>query len=63
MVDLVPVLCLLQERNGNTALHIAVLLFQSLSVAILLDAGADASWENFSLDSPVHLAARIGNLP
>jgi len=63
VVDLVPVLCLLQERNGNTALHLAVLFFQPISIAILLDAGADASWQNFSLDSPVHLAARNGNLP
>ena len=63
MVDLVLVLCLLQEEDGNTALHLAVLLFQSISVAILLDAGADASWLNVSLDSPVHLAARNGNLP
>jgi len=63
VLDLVLVLCLLQEENGDTALHIAVLLFNQISVAILLDAGADASWENFSLDSPVHFAARIGNLP
>jgi len=62
VVDLVPVLCLLQKEDGNTALHLAVLFFQSISVAILLDAGADASWQNFALDSPVHLAARNGNL-
>jgi len=62
VVDLVLVLCLLQKEDGNAALHIAVLFFQSISVAILLDAGADATCLNFSLDSPVHLAARNGNL-
>ena len=63
VVDLVRVLYLLQEGSGNIALHLAVLFFQSISIAILLDAGADASWQNFSLNSPVHLAARNGNLP
>ena len=55
--------CLPQEVNGCTALHFAVMVYKSISVAILLDAGADATCLNFSLDSPVHLAARDGNIP
>ena len=53
----------MQCPDGNTALHSAVLTQKNGSIAILLEAGADPSMVNFSLQTPVHSAAMFGFLP
>ena len=54
--------CTVQDGNGDTALHCAVLAQKNESVSILLEAGADPTLFNFRLFMPRHEAARIGFL-
>ena len=54
------ILCLLQDLEGNTALHISVLAHRNECVAILLDAGADPTVYNSSCFSPLLEAAKNG---
>ena len=54
---------LLQDSDGDTALHCAVLAQKNESVVILLDSGTDPTLLNFRLFTPIHEAARIGFLP
>lgn len=54
---------LVQDGDGDTALHCAVLAQKNESVSILLEAGADPTLLNFRLFTPIHEAARIGFLP
>ena len=53
----------LQDWDGDTPLHCAVLAQKYESVAILLEAGADPTLLNYRLFTPIHEAARIGFLP
>lgn len=53
----------LQDSDGDTALHCAVLAQKYESVSLLLEAKADPTLLNFRLFTPVHEAARIGFLP
>ena len=52
----------IQDSDGDTALHCAVLAQKNESTHILLDAGADPTLLNFRLFTPIHEAARIGFL-
>ena len=52
----------LQDPNGNTALHCAVLAQKNECVSILLDAGADPTLLNFQLCTPIHEAGKVGFL-
>lgn len=52
----------MQDLDGDTALHCAVLAQKNESVNILLEAGADPTLVNFRLFTPIHEAARIGFL-
>ena len=51
-----------QDSDGDTALHCAVLAQKNESINILLEAGADPALLNFRLFTPIHEAARIGFL-
>lgn len=53
----------LQDSEGNTPLHCAVLAQKLEAIVLLLEAGADPSLVNFRLFTPLHEAARIGFLP
>lgn len=53
----------LQDQDGDTALHCAVMGQKYEAVSILLEAGADPELINFRLFTPIHEAARIGFLP
>ena len=53
---------LVQDSNGNTALHCAVLGEKNESVSILLEAGADPTLLNFQLCTPIHEAGKVGFL-
>ncbi len=52
-----------QDQDGNTALHSAVLTRKNSSISILLEAGADPTLVNFSLYTAIHDAARTDFLP
>ena len=52
-----------QDSDGDTALHCAVLAQKNESVSVLLNAGADPTLVNFKLNTSFHEAARIGFLP
>lgn len=59
-----------QDKQGNTPLHKAIehdrertLSPQSTTIAWLIEAGADVNQPNDALNSPLHLAARTGNIP
>jgi ankyrin repeat protein len=53
-----------QDSNGNTPLHMAVLGQKNEAVALLIEARTDLlQLVNFRLFTPVHEAARIGFLP
>ena len=50
-----------QDADGNTALHLAVLMQRLQLVSLLLESGADPSLINFRLYSSFIEAARIGS--
>jgi len=50
----------LQDIDGNTALHVAVLHHRNEGVSILLDAGADPTLYNSMCFSPILEAAKNG---
>lgn len=50
----------LQDIDGNTALHVAVLQHRNEGVSILLDAGADPTLYNSMCFSPILEAAKNG---
>jgi len=52
-----------QDRDGDTALHCAILAQKHEAARILLDANADPSLVNFNLFNCVHVAAKAGVLP
>lgn len=58
----VSALLYVQDSDGDTALHCAVLAQKNESTNILLEAGADPTLLNFRLFTPIHEAARIGFL-
>ena len=59
-----PIVCgALQDSDGDTALHCAVMAQKNESVSVLLEAGADPTLVNFQLFTPIHEAARIGFQP
>ena len=51
-----------QDAEGNTALHLAVLLQSLELVTLLLEAGADPSLINFRLYNPFIEAVRMGSV-
>ena len=51
---------ILQDVDGNTALHVAVLTQHLQIISMLLEAGADPSLVNFRLLNAFIEAARIG---
>ena len=51
---------IVQDLEGDTALHIAVREGVELPVKVLIDAGADSTRVNHKLESPVLLAAQLG---
>ncbi len=53
----------LQDHDGNTALHSAVMGQKNSSITVLLEAGADPTLVNFSLYTAIHDATRVGFLP
>lgn len=52
----------LQDREGNTPLHVAVEKGQQTAIETLIDLGADTSILNFAKMAPVHLAVDLGLL-
>jgi len=60
---LLHVTCPVQDGDGDTALHYAVLAQKNASVSVLLEAGASPTLVNFRLFTPIHEAAKIGFLP
>ena len=57
---IVAILFLVQDIDGNTALHGAVLQHRNEGVSILLDAGADPTLYNSLCFSPILEAAKNG---
>lgn len=53
----------MQDSDGDTPLHCAILAHMHESARILLDAKADPSLVNFNLFNSVHVAAKAGLLP
>jgi ankyrin repeat protein len=51
---------ILQDGDGNTALHVAVLTQHIQVVSLLMEAGADPTRINFRIVTPIIEAARIG---
>ena len=52
---------LIQDEDGETPLHRAILLHQVAPVKLLLEAGADPTRLNNYKNSAVHLACGMGN--
>lgn len=50
----------LQDREGNTPLHVAVEKEQQTAIETLIDLGADTSILNGAKMAPVHLAVDLG---
>lgn len=51
---------IIQDGDGNTALHVAVLTQHVQVVSLLMEAGADPTRINFRIVTPIIEAARIG---
>lgn len=51
---------LMQDDQGFTVLHTAVHRMDHYLTRVLLRAGADPTYVNFDLDTPIHLAAKGG---
>ena len=51
---------MLQDLEGNTALHIAILAHRNECVSILLDAGANPTIYNKTYFSPILEASKNG---
>ena len=52
--------CCMQEKDGNTVLHVAVAAHRSEAVRILLEAGATPTVPNHSHLTPILAAATTG---
>ena len=50
----------IQDENGNTALHYAVIYQRTANILMLLEAGADPHMLDFNLTTPLHMAVRMG---
>ena len=50
----------MQDGDGNTALHVAVLTQHVQVVSLLMEAGADPTRINFRIITPILEATRIG---
>lgn len=64
LIKMAPHSCLLNIQNddGQTPLHLAVLTQQSKIVRRLILAGANPSLRSFRGNTPLHLACTIGDL-
>ena len=60
MLVSVPIHLMIQDGDGNTALHVAVLTQHVQVVSLLMEAGADPTRINFRIITPIFEAARIG---